>query len=81
MWRRSARRAGGGFRPLKRGVPPRFAFRTGSRKRVLGKEVTAMLAMRILLIAAGVVLLGSASALMAYDIYLSSRVRRLLRRH
>lgn len=40
-----------------------------------------MLALRILLIAAGLVLLGSTSALMVYDIYLSSQLRRLLRRY
>jgi hypothetical protein len=40
-----------------------------------------MLALRILLIVAGLVLLGSTTALIAYDIYLSSQLRRLLRKH
>src|SRR5579863_6800678 len=45
-----------------------------------GKDTT-MLVLKYLLILAGVGLFGSAAALIAYDIYISSQLRRLLRRN
>src|SRR5579871_5212040 len=45
-----------------------------------GKDTT-MLVLKYLLILAGVGLFGSAGALVAYDIYISSQLRRLLRRN
>src|SRR6202012_1668380 len=44
-----------------------------------GRE-TAMLVLKYLLTLAGIGLFGSATALVVYDIYISSQLRRLLRR-
>src|SRR5215470_11633029 len=44
-------------------------------------EEKSMLVLKYLLILAGVGLFGSAAALVVYDIYISSQLRRLLRRN
>jgi hypothetical protein len=44
------------------------------------ERITTMIALRYLLIFLGIGLFGSAGALVVYDVYVSSQLRRLLRR-
>jgi hypothetical protein len=44
------------------------------------ERITTMIALKYLLVILGIGLFGSAGALLAYDVYVSSQLRRLLRR-
>jgi hypothetical protein len=44
------------------------------------ERITTMIALKYLLIILGIGLFGSAGALVVYDVYVSSQLRRLLRR-
>src|SRR5260221_8746401 len=47
---------------------------------MLGERKTAMVVLKYLLVILGIGLFGSAGALVAYDVYVRSQLRRLLRR-
>jgi regulator of protease activity HflC (stomatin/prohibitin superfamily) len=65
---------------LASGIPQRSFFNAGQSDNGGKERSNTMLALRYLLMILGVGLFGSASALVVYDIFLSTQLRRLLRR-